>query len=94
VHGVAHGVFYPSLAALSMGRVSSSARGEALTAIYAAFNVGASLASFGFARFGEAYGPAAVFPLAAGFGLCGLAVLMTGRRVPLRVSLAPQPASK
>lgn len=94
LHGVAHGVFYPSMAALAMGRVSSLARGEALTAIYAAFNVGASLASFGFARFGEAYGPAAVFPLAACFGLSGLVVLMMGQRAPLRASLAPQPASK
>lgn len=75
LHGVAHGVFYPAMAALATARVSAQARGEALTAIYAAFNVGASLASFGLSRFGEAEGPAAVFPLAAAFGACGLALL-------------------
>lgn len=71
LHGLAHGVFYPSMAALSTGRVVARARGEALIAVYAAFNVGATLASVGFARFGERFGPAAVFPCAAAIGLLG-----------------------
>lgn len=74
-HGVAHGLFYPSLASLSAGRVPAQARGEALIATYAAFNVGATVASVGFARFGHAYGPAAVFPCAAALGLVGLITL-------------------
>jgi MFS family permease len=74
-HGVAHGVFYPAMAALATGRVALGLRGEALIAIYAAFNVGATCASVGFARFGEAYGPASVFPLAALLGLIGLFTL-------------------
>jgi MFS family permease len=71
VHGVAHGVFYPAMAALATARVAPNLRGEALIAIYAAFNVGATCASVGFARFGQAYGPAAVFPLAAALGVVG-----------------------
>jgi MFS family permease len=80
VHGVAHGVFYPSLAALSTSRVAAQARGEALIAVYAAFNVGATLASFGFARFGERFGPAAVFPCAAALGVIGWLTLATHLR--------------
>lgn len=75
VHGVAHGVFYPSMAALATGRVQAHERGEALIAMYAAFNVGATLASVGFARFGHAFGPAAVFPCAALIGFAGWVTL-------------------
>jgi MFS family permease len=71
LHGVAHGVFYPSIAALAAGRVAAHVRGEALIALYAAFSVGATLASVGFARFGHAFGPAAVFPCAALVGVVG-----------------------
>jgi len=80
VHGVAHGLFYPSMASLAAGRVPAHARGEALIAIYAAFNVGATLASAGFARFGQAYGPAAVFPCAAALGLLGWLTLLMHMR--------------
>ncbi len=80
VHGVAHGVFYPAIAALATASVALNLRGEALIAIYAAFNVGATLGSVGFARFGQAFGPAAVFPLAAALGLVGLFTLWA--RVP------------
>ena len=69
-----------AMAALATGRVASPLRGEALIAIYAAFNVGATCASVGFARFGEAYGPAAVFPLAAGLGVLGWLALLAFRR--------------
>jgi predicted MFS family arabinose efflux permease len=83
VHGIAHGVFYPAMAALATGRVASTLRGEALIAIYAAFNVGATCASVGFARFGQAHGPAAVFPLAAALGVLGwLALLRFNRHNP------------
>jgi MFS family permease len=75
LHGVAHGVFYPAMAALAASRVAPRARGEALLAIYAAFNVGATLASVGFARFGQRFGPAAVFPCAAAIGLIGWSIL-------------------
>jgi MFS family permease len=75
LHGVAHGVFYPAMAALAASRVEARARGEALIAIYAAFNVGATLASVGFARFGQRFGPAAVFPCAAVIGLIGWSIL-------------------
>jgi MFS family permease len=75
LHGIAHGVFYPAIAALATGRVALGLRGEALIAIYAAFNVGATCGSVGFARFGNAYGPALVFPLAAALGLIGLFTL-------------------
>jgi MFS family permease len=85
VHGVAHGVFYPAMAALAAGRVALGLRGEALIAIYAAFNVGAVCGSVGFARFGQSFGPAAVFPLAAALGLLGLATLwLFVRRDPTR----------
>jgi DHA1 family inner membrane transport protein len=80
LHGIAHGVFYPAIAALATASVALNLRGEALIAIYAAFNVGATLGSVGFARFGEAFGPAAVFPLAALLGLVGLFTLWS--RVP------------
>jgi MFS family permease len=80
VHGVAHGVFYPAMAALATASVASRLRGEALIAIYAAFNVGATCASVGFARFGQAYGPAAVFPLAAALGVLGWAALLRSNR--------------
>ncbi len=75
LHGVAHGVFYPALAALATKRVPLPARGEALTAMYAAFNVGATVASVSFARIGESYGPAIVFPCAATIGLLGWGTL-------------------
>jgi predicted MFS family arabinose efflux permease len=75
VHGVAHGVFYPAMAALATGRVALGLRGESLIAIYAAFNVGATCGSVGFARFGQAFGPASVFPLAAALGSIGLFTL-------------------
>lgn len=75
LHGIAHGVFYPAMAALATGRVALGLRGEALIAIYAAFNVGATCGSVAFARFGQAYGPASVFPLAAALGLIGLFTL-------------------
>jgi MFS family permease len=84
LHGIGHGVFYPAIAALATGRVASGLRGEALIAIYAAFNVGATCASVGFARFGQAQGPAAVFPLAAALGVLGWVALlrfMRGRGV-------------
>jgi MFS family permease len=74
-HGIAHGVFYPAMAALATATVAMNLRGEALIAVYAAFNVGATLGSVGFARFGQAFGPAAVFPLAAALGLVGLFTL-------------------
>ena len=80
VHGIAHGVFYPSMAALATGRVPQHGRGEALIAIYAAFNVGATLASAAFARFGQTYGPAAVFPCAAALGLLGWLTLLVHMR--------------
>jgi MFS family permease len=76
LHGLAHGVFYPSIAALSTSRVAAGARGEALIAVYAAFNVGATLASVGFARVGEHFGPAAVFPCAAAIGGIGWLTLL------------------
>lgn len=75
VHGIAHGVFYPAMAALATGRVALQLRGQSLIATYAAFNVGATCSSVGFARFGQAFGPAAVFPLAAALGLVGLFTL-------------------
>jgi predicted MFS family arabinose efflux permease len=75
VHGIAHGVFYPALAALATARVALAFRGESLIALYAAFNLGATFGSVGFARFGQAYGPAAVFPLAAALGLIALFTL-------------------
>ncbi len=75
LHGIAHGVFYPALAALAAGRVALPARGEALTAMYAAFNVGATAASASFARLGESYGPASVFPCAAVIGVVAWAAL-------------------
>lgn len=71
-HGLAHGVFYPSIAARCTARVPSAARGPALTALYACFNVGATLGSLGFARVGEALGPASVFPVAFALGLLAL----------------------
>jgi MFS family permease len=80
LHGIAHGVFYPSIAALSTSRVAPHAGGEALIAVYAAFNVGATLASFGFARFGERFGPASVFPCAAVIGCIGWSVLVVHLR--------------
>ncbi len=86
-HGVAHGVFYPAIAALATGKVPTRARGEALTILYAAFNVGATCASFGFARFGEMFGPAAVFPVAAAFGVMGWFVLVA----QVRLGRAPSP---
>jgi predicted MFS family arabinose efflux permease len=61
-----------------------------LIAIYAAFNVGATLGSVGFARFGEAFGPAAVFPLAAALGLVGLFTLWA--RVPRARPVRRSPA--
>ena len=79
-HGIAHGVFYPAMAALATGRVVAGLRGESLIAIYAAFNVGATCASVGFARFGQSFGPAAVFPLAAALGLLGWLTLLGFRR--------------
>jgi MFS family permease len=75
LHGVAHGVFYPAMAALSTSRVAAPSRGAALIAVYAAFNVGTSMASYGFARFGERFGPAAVFPCAAAVGVLGCVTL-------------------
>lgn len=88
LHGVAHGVFYPSIAALSTSRVAAGARGEALIAIYAAFNVGATLASVGFARLGERFGPAAVFPCAAAIGVIGWLTLVLHLR-PAQPRQAP-----
>lgn len=74
-HGLAHGVFYPSMAAVLVRRVRHSARGHALTLQYAAFNLGATAASLSFARLGHALGPASVFPCAALLGVVGVALL-------------------
>jgi MFS family permease len=78
MHGLAHGVFYPSIAARCTAAVPSHTRGAALTALYACFNVGATLGSFGFARVGEAWGPASVFPLAFVLGLSALPLAYRG----------------
>jgi len=79
LHGLAHGVYYPAMAARCTRRVGEHARGHALTAAYAAFNIGATAGSFGFARLGEALGPASVFPVAGAIGLVALPILWRAR---------------
>jgi len=64
-HGIAHGVFYPSLVALAFRSVGPRARGVAAALTNGAFNGGSAIAGFAFGSLADATSTANVF-LASG----------------------------
>lgn len=65
LHGVAHGVFYPALAALAIGRAPMSARAFASSVVHGAFNLGHAAAALGFGYLAKAVGLPSVFVVGA-----------------------------
>ena len=94
-HGVAHGVFYPSMAAYAMTKAGPDARGRVLASLYAAFSLGGSCANLAFSQVGKAYGPASVFPLAAASGCIAVFLLWQprGTQPSIARNAARSPAS-
>lgn len=64
-HGLAHGVFYPSLMALAFRTADANGRGLAATITNGAFNGGSALSAFALGRLAQAAGTGTVFVVGA-----------------------------
>lgn len=80
LHGVAHGVFYPALAALAIGRAPTSARAFASSVVHGAFNLGHAGAALGFGYLAKAAGLESVFVVGAVLAAAAAFVPVAGTR--------------
>lgn len=64
-HGLAHGVFYPSLMALAFRTADANGRGLAATITNGAFNGGSALSAFALGRLAQEAGTSSVFVVGA-----------------------------
>jgi len=84
LHGLVHGIHFPVMSALAVERVSSRARGRALTLLVGAFNGGTAVASNVLGPIAKHFGFEAAFVVGA--VVAGLGVVTLGGAVPVRES--------
>lgn len=74
-HGIAHGTFYPALAALSVTDVERDQRAMTLTTLYALFHLGGTFGGFALGAVARVYGNVHVFDAAFLLALLAMAAL-------------------